>query len=68
MLELKVGGRTHKELRRIKKEVRKFFKELYHQKEKQVMSFDSSLVQRLSGEDAAKLEAIPSMEKIKDAV
>ena len=31
------------------------------------MSFDSSLVQRLFGEDAAKLEAIPSMEKIKDA-
>ncbi|XP_016185231.1 uncharacterized protein LOC107626855 [Arachis ipaensis] len=66
--EIKIGNRHFKDPRRIKNEVRKFFKNLYHQDRMPVIRVQEGLVARLSEEQAMQLELIPSYIKVKEAV
>ena len=61
-------GRTLKDQRRIKIEVKRFFKELYRQKNGPIISFDDSLINKLTIEESTSLEAIPSIEEVKETV
>ena len=68
LLELKINGRSIKEPRRIKIEARRFFKELYHQKSLPIIKIQEGLVQKIQYQDAVKLETIPTVEEVKEAV
>ena len=68
MVEIKKGRCILRDPRSIKGEVRRFFKELYKQKEVPFIEFEEGLVNRISGDDVALLEVMPLEEEIKLAV
>ena len=63
-----MNGRSCKDPRRIKREVRRFFKQLYSQKNLPDIKIQNGLVQKLSKIEADSLEILPSPEEIKEAV
>ena len=68
LLKLKVNGAIFTYLRRIKNEVRSFYKKLYKQQAVLVIGFQGDLVNRISNEEAKCFEVFPTREEIKDAV
>ncbi|XP_072087395.1 uncharacterized protein [Arachis hypogaea] len=65
---LLIHGRIVRNQARIKVAIRYFYKNLYHQDTSPVIGFCDVLVNRITEEEAAELEWMPSNEKIKDAV
>ena len=55
MVQIKIGRRVLRNPRCIKKEVRHFYKELYHQPDVLIVDFDEDLVNKLSVGDATML-------------
>ena len=67
MVEIKKSRRMIREPRAIKREVRRFYKDLYKQKVAPIIEFEEGLVNKISPEEAATLEALPTEEEIKSA-
>ncbi|XP_016185823.1 uncharacterized protein LOC107627508 [Arachis ipaensis] len=65
---LVVNGRLVRNQARIKVVVRDFYKHLYHQEASPRVSFRDGLVNRLEREEAETLEALPSVEEVKEVV
>ncbi|XP_016207056.1 uncharacterized protein LOC107647499 [Arachis ipaensis] len=65
---LRIHGRVVRNQARIKVAIRDFFKELYHQEPSPNIGIRDGLVRRITGEEAAELELMPSAEEIKAAV
>ncbi|XP_016165197.1 uncharacterized protein LOC107607809 [Arachis ipaensis] len=65
---LVINGRLVRNQARIKIAIRDFYKRLYHQEVSPRVSFRDGLVNRLEREEAKTLEALPSVEEVKEAV
>ena len=63
-----MGRRLCRNARSIKKEVQKFYKQLYQQDDIPSIEFQDSLTSKISKEEAQRLEQHPSQEEIKHAV
>ncbi|XP_015959244.1 uncharacterized protein LOC107483136 [Arachis duranensis] len=65
---LLIHGRIVRNQARNKVAIKNFYKNLYHQETSPVIGFCDGVVNRITEEEAAELEWMPSNEKIKDAV
>nr|XP_025616595.1 uncharacterized protein LOC112708885 [Arachis hypogaea] len=65
---LRLHGRLVRNQTRIKVAIRNFYKDLYHQEPSPNIGFRDRLVRRITDEEAAELEWIPSAVEIKTAV
>nr|XP_025675136.1 uncharacterized protein LOC112775601 [Arachis hypogaea] len=62
---LRIQRRVVRNQARIKVAIRDFYKELYHQEPSPNIGIRDGLVRRITGEEAAELELMPSTEEIK---
>ncbi|XP_057760892.1 uncharacterized protein LOC130981312 [Arachis stenosperma] len=65
---LAINGRLVRNQARIKFAVQDFYKRLYHQEATPRVSFRDGLVNRLEMEEVKTLEALPSVEEVKEAI
>ncbi|XP_072087364.1 uncharacterized protein [Arachis hypogaea] len=65
---LRIHGRLVRNQPRIKVAIREFYKDLYHQETSPNIGFRDGLVRRISEDEAARLELMPTTEEIKNAV
>nr|XP_025628637.1 uncharacterized protein LOC112721825 [Arachis hypogaea] len=65
---LMIHGRLVRNQARIKVAIRGFYKELYRQEYVPRIGFKDGLVRQIDGAEAAALEAMPSVEEIREAV
>ena len=68
IFELLVGGRSIHNPRRIKQEIRGYFKKLYQQKQLPFIKVQEGLLNQISQDQASVIEVIPYEEEIKVAV
>ncbi|XP_057740562.1 uncharacterized protein LOC130957735 [Arachis stenosperma] len=65
---LMINGRLVRNQTRIKIAIRSFYKKLYHQKDSPLIGFRDILMNRITEDEFAELERIPSCVEIKEAV
>ena len=65
---MKLEGRSIEDPRRTKIEVRRYFKELYQQKNLPIIRIEDRLVRKIQEHEAENLELMPSEKEVKEAV
>ena len=68
LLEIKIRRRIFRNTRSIKKEIKKFYKQLYHRANVLIVDFQDGLVRRILVDNACMLEIFPMVEEILNVV